>query len=338
MRYATAVLLLILFLFPACQQPAPISGSDGFLIDQYVLVPHDNSVDVVDISDAEVPSFVTRIDLPGQANTVDIFDHRAYINYVIPSPGGGSTPGGLQVVDVSDPAKPELLGQMTQSDFTNDLLVTGEQAFRARYDQIDQLDVQNPANFHRKMSFGSSANALTINGNDLVAVWGGCALRTPTCNSQLTRYDLADPEQAAITGELSNTEMPGYDVLLLENYALVGGLGVWVTDLSQSPLAVNYSLSFAGNPYFETQLANQGNILYALQNGTLHLLDTTRLPELTEVSSIDLPYIFGRLTVRGDFVYITGDSPAGGKSGLFIVDVQDVKRPFLASSYDPTQP
>lgn len=336
MRYDTAVFLLILFLLTACQQPELVNG--GFLAGHYAFVPHDNSVHLVDISNADNPHFVRHMDLPGPVSTVEIFGQRAFIHYVTPYPGGGYSPGGMQIVDVSDPTEPVLLGQMAQSDFTNELLVTNDRVFRARYDQIETLDVQDPANIRRELVFGRSANALAINGNALVAVWGGCSLRTGSCSAQLTRYDLTNLEEITITGELSNPAMPGFDLLLLENYALVGGFGVWVTDLTQSPLVVNHSTAFTGNPYYETQLAHQGNILYALQNDTLHLFDTTNLPTLVEVGSVTLPTVFANLAVRGDYAYITGKNPVGGPGGLLVVDVREAERPYLASFYDASQP
>ena len=331
----TAV-LLFLCLLPACQQPEAVDG--GFLSGNYALVPHNNTVHVVNISDPEDPRFVTQIELPGKADTVQIFGQRATIDYLTLLDGGGFSPGGLQIVDLSQPKEPVLLGQMTLEDFSTELLLVEDQAFRATYDHIDSLNLEDPGNVYIDTSFGSRANALASSDSELLAVWGGCGIRAPRCAAQLTRYALADSPPLTAKDELTITEMPGYDLLMVGDYAVVGGYGVWVTNLAQSPLEVSSRLAFEGNPYYETQLAHQENILYVLQDSTLHLLDSTKLPELTEVGSITLPHPLAKLTVRGAFAYIAGESLAGGSGELFIVDVSDATRPFLVSRYDPTNP
>ncbi len=41
--------------------------------------------------------------MPGHVNDLAIFGDQAYIDYLTPFPGGGYSPGGLQIVDVATP-------------------------------------------------------------------------------------------------------------------------------------------------------------------------------------------------------------------------------------------
>ena len=287
------------------------------------------------------PRFTTLVKMPGYVDDLDIFGDQAYVNYLIGSPSSGYYPGGLQIVDASDPREPALRQALEQNTMTNDFLVTGDEGFRADYDGITQLNMQNPTT--ADAMFGTRAVALSRQDDDLLGLWGGCGFRTPICYMELTRYDLSDTTNITATAVFTSTVMPGYDVLTIDQFAIIGGWGVGVIDMSQTPLTLNSHISYedTGNLYSVTQLAHQGNILYVLQDRVLHLLDTSNLPQLTEVSAVEVAYPFPHLTVRGDYAYIAGEylydsAPA---AGLFIVDVANAERPFVASYYDAlTQP
>lgn len=343
MRYVTAVSLFMLLgiLLAACQ-PAPDPANGGFVIGQYALVPRESSLHVVNIADASNPRFTTQVTLPGPVNGLNIWGRQAYISYLTPFPGGGFMPGGVQIVDVAKPQEPVMQQAFGLNLVANDFLVTGDQGFRADYDQITLLDMADPDNTSRQTLFGTGANALSRQGDDLFGVWGGCGFRTPNCSLTLTRYNLADSPNLTATAVFTSTELPGYDVLSIGHFAIIGGRGVGVVDMAQTPLTlVNHVRYENASYYFNTQLAHQGHILYVLDAQTLHLLDTSNLPQLTPVGAVEVAYQFARLTVRGDFAYIAGETvlESGTAAGLFIVNVADAERPFVASYYDAlTQP
>jgi len=343
MRYVTAVSLslLIFLLLVACQQsPDPVNG--GFVIGEYALVPRESSLHVVNIADASNPRFTTLVKLPGPVDDLNIWGSQAYISYLTPFPGGGYTPGGLQIVDVATPPEPVLLPPFGLNLVANDFLVTGDQGFRADYDQITLLDMADPDNTSRQTTFGTGTHVLSRQGDALFGLWGGCGFRAPQCYAELTRYDLADTPPFTATAVFTSTELPGYDILPIGQFALIGGRGVAVVDMTQTPLSLVSHINYEnGSNYYMTQLAHQGNILYVLQEQTLHLLDTSNLPQLTPVGAIEMAYPFTHLTVRGDFAYIAGEPvlESGTAAGLFIVNVADAERPFVVSYYDAlTQP
>lgn len=344
MRYVTAVSLslLIFLLLAACQQaPDPVNG--GFVIGEYALVPRESSLHVVNIANASKPRFTTLIKMPGYIDDLAIFGDQAYIDYLIGDPSSGYYPGGLQIVDVSDPQEPALAQAYGLNTMVNDFLVTGDQGFRVDYDGITLLNMQNLDSIGADAVFGTRAVALSHQDDDLFGLWGGCGFRTPLCYMELTRYDLTDTQHITATAVVTSTVMPGYDLLIIDQFAIIGGLGVGVIDMNQTPPTLNSHISYeeTGNIYTITQLAHQGNILYVLQDRILHLLDTTNLPQLTEVGAVEVAYSFPHLTVRGDFAYIAGEymHESGTAAGLFIVNVADAERPFVASYYDAlTQP
>lgn len=343
MRYVTAVSLslLIFLLLVACQQsPDPVNG--GFVIGEYALVPRESSLHVVNIADASNPRFTTLVKLPGPVDDLNIWGSQAYISHLTPFPGGGYTPGGLQIIDVATPSEPVLLPPFGLNLVANDFLVTGDQGFRADYDQITLLDMADPDNTSRQTAFGTGTHVLSRQGDDLFGMWGGCGFRTPNCSLTLTRYNLADSPNLTATAVFTSTELPGYDMLSIGHFAIIGGRGVAVVDMAQTPLSLSSHINYENSSYyFNTQLAHQGHILYVLQDNTLHLLDTTNLPQLTPVGAVEMAYQFPHLTVRGDFAYIAGEyvHDSGTAAGLFVVNVADAERPFVASYYDAlTQP
>jgi len=343
MRYVTAVFLswLIVLLLAACQpSPDPVNG--GFVIGQYALVPRESSLHVVNVANASKPRFTTLIKMPGYIDDLAVFGNQAYIDYLIGSPSSGYYPGGLQIVDVSTPQEPVLRQAYGHDTMTNDFLVSGDQGFSVDYDGITLLNMQNLDSIGADAVFGTRAVALSRQDDDLFGLWGGCGLRTPICTMELTRYDLSDTTNITATAVFTSTELPGYDILPIGQFALIGGRGVAVVDMTQTPLSLVSHINYEnGSNYYMTQLAHQGNILYVLQEQTLHLLDTSNLPQLTPVGAIEMAYPFTHLTVRGDFAYIAGEYVHDNEmaAGLFIVDVADAERPFVASYYDAlTQP
>ncbi len=225
----------------------------------------------------------------------------------------------------------------------NDFLVTGDQGFRVDYDGITLLNMQTLDSIKGQTRCLAPRAVLSHQDDDLFGLWGGCGFRTPLCYMELTRYDLTDTQHITATAVVTSTVMPGYDLLIIDQFAIIGGLGVGVIDMNQTPPTLNSHISYeeTGNIYTITQLAHQGNILYVLQDRILHLLDTTNLPQLTEVGAVEVAYSFPHLTVQGDFAYIAGEymHESGTAAGLFIVNVADAERPFVASYYDAlTQP
>lgn len=77
--------------------------------------PDESGLHVVDISDPGAPVLVGSVDIPEEAHGVAVLGDRAYVGWGTCLSGGAGCPGGLDVVDVSRPARPEILGSVEMS-------------------------------------------------------------------------------------------------------------------------------------------------------------------------------------------------------------------------------
>jgi hypothetical protein len=106
------------------------------------------------------------------------------------------TCGNLSVVDVSDPAQPELIYSAPAAGFASSIDVEGDLAYMVRdSDSLEMFDVSDPAQPIYVHSVESTCNAGMLVRDDF-AYCGG--------NLGLVVYDLADPRKPVLLGGFPN--------------------------------------------------------------------------------------------------------------------------------------
>jgi len=114
--------------------------------DHYVLMSENGlTLDVVDVQNPSNPVVVGSIKLPGSIQEIAVKDGYAYVadysNWLTPPP---RSPGGLRVVDVSDPTNPRLVARSESPEGLRTGLISGDYFFAVSNKRIGIVDISTP--------------------------------------------------------------------------------------------------------------------------------------------------------------------------------------------------
>ncbi len=121
---------------PSSAYHVSISGTTAYVADG-------NSTQIIDVSNTTNPVLLSTWPAPGgdYVEYASVSGTKAYLTYTDP-------PGGLlQILNVTDPANPGLLGQIKLGDSASGISISGTRAYvAARYVGLQIIDVSNPIN------------------------------------------------------------------------------------------------------------------------------------------------------------------------------------------------
>ena len=261
--------------------------------------------------------------LPDHASDVAVAGSHVYV---------AAATGGLQVVDVSDPAAPVVAGSCPVLDSACGVTVAGDYAFvvgawRVAFYRggLQVVDVSDPAApvVVGSRSFESSALAVAVAGSHAyVAEWGDD-------NGVLEVVDVSDPAAPVVVG---SCVLPSNAVAVAvagdHAYVAVLDKGLQVVDVSDpaapfiagswSPRIIAQGVAVAGDHAY----------VAALDKG-LQVVDVSDPAAPVSASSCALPHEARNVAVVGDLAYV-----ADGFGGLRVVDVSDPAAPALLRSCD----
>jgi hypothetical protein len=226
--------------------------------------------------------------------------------------------GGLQVLDLANPAAPQLVGSVALPGVGGalDVAVNGRYAFVAMGPTgIKVVDIANPSApvVVGQVDTPGNANSVAVAGN-LVFV----ADRTPG----LQVIDVTDPMHPRIIGA-SVTMNSALDVAVAGSYAYIAAdiAGLCAIDITdpQHP-------SIAGSvdtPYGAVGVAVAGTFAYvADRQGGLQIIDVSNPEAPAGVAAVTLPEAL-------DVTVTQGKAWVADRSGLRVVDVTDPLKPSL---------
>ena len=250
-------------------------------------------LEVVDLTGPQ-PRLVGSVALPGYPTRVVVRDGLAYVTERV----------GLQVVDVSDPANPRVVGATTFGGGSFGIALVGRYAYvAARYGGLVVIDVADPI---RPVQVGAMAAS-----NELwdVVVAGRYAYVADSSGSsrgrgQVEVVDLAVPTAPARAGVLARSARP---------FALALGDGhLYVAEVP--------TVSGLGNPDAPGGL------------GVLSLADPTRPVEVGAYrwSAGTFASDATDVVVVGSRAFVAGNAPT-----VHVVDVSDPARPTRLTAYHP---
>ncbi len=230
---------------------------------------------------------------------------------------------GIEIVDISDPASPSLLGVGNSGDIANDVAVAGDIAFVAYgtggLQAYDISDLTNPS------SIGAN---FILTGARGIALTGDHAFVADTFGG-LVVMDVSDPTNPTLAGSYASPGL-SYDVAISGNYAfLADGLpGLQVVDITDpaSPTFVaNYD---AGANVYDVEVS--GNYAFLAASGSgLVILDITDPTNPTLAGSYDTTGTARGVTVSDNVAYISD-----GADGLKAIDISDPTLPSLIYAVD----
>lgn len=173
-----------------------------------------NKLEIFDISNPASPSFRGRVTLPDDARKVAVTNDHAYVTVDV---------HGLQIVEVTDPIHPTVVGECGGDQNFYDVAASGNHVFVAAFDGLHILDVTVPGApaLVAVWDIDGSVSAVDVSG--IYAYVG---------QDPLTVLDVSDPSHPFLVGRLDPMLAPGRaeqvkvagDMVYLAHY--IGGVSI----------------------------------------------------------------------------------------------------------------
>ena len=230
--------------------------------------------------------------------------------------------GGFWVLDVSNPALPVLVGQLTIPDNGLSVAVQGDYVYFGSSDHIFTLDVSNPAN---PMVVGDAI----VGGWFADLIISGELLYANGSYSGVTILSLSNPAHPAFLSNCPNSDNLA-DMTLTGNTILgaSGGNGIKVLDMTvpQSPALL---CIYSAQRNFQ-EVAVRDNLAYlAAQPGGFLIVDVSDPSAMVQIGCLNTIGSATHLLLQGDYAYVAGN----WQDSSTIVNVSDPEHPFVAGQY-----
>jgi hypothetical protein len=286
--------------------------------------PYHGGVQLIDITSSQPAPILARILMPGlPPGDFAVSGDLAYAT---------EKPNRLQVIDVSDPFAPQLLGRVDISGLIYRVAVSGNYACATGYWEtppyydyqgvyiLDVEDPQYPVLVTRLVTYDAG-------GVDVSGRYAYAAGLVPTGGSGLVVIDIGDPPNPEIVGGLS-LPLQVLAIAVSGDYAYVGGGypgKLYVVEISNSQslrLAGEVEL---GQPGYAWDVAVDGGHAYVADiRGFLSIIDVTDPENPWLAGKVQVPDWVVRVDVRGSYAYL-----ASSNYGVIAVDVTDPSNPEL---------
>jgi hypothetical protein len=256
------------------------------------------------------------LNLDGACNDLVLQDGLAYVATIQPD-------AGLQVVDMTDPQHPLLIGSLSLPGYTEAVAVAGNLAFTANLSQgvhiIDVSDPQSPAVLSVVLTGGNVRHVAPF-GDYLAAVeWDTGLLKV---------IDVTDPLDPFICGSAQGAD----DIWSLRVFA-GQAYTVWHTPSPGNAGLQVFDLGDPTQPFLASEvevgdwargLAVADGLAYVVGGSGLEIFDITDASGPQLVGSHERG---GRNVAVGDGLAFLGNGP--GQNGVWSLDVSDPMTPVL---------
>jgi hypothetical protein len=250
--------------------------------------------------------------LPSRASELRVVEHRAYVAVSLPSHPHFPA-GRLDILDVSDPVSPTLLGSYAVTGI-QDMHLDGERAYlvdaRAGFSpHLEIVDASNPAAPQMLGEYGTTSEAFSTvyASGDTAYVYaygyaGGEA-------REFRVLDVSNPLTPMLVGALDSDYL--YDIQgvgdLIYGLSNIGSLDIIDVSNPQIPVReTRFALDGAG---YQLQVTN-GLASIALQTGGVEIVDVHDPASPVKLASYDTPGSASAVQVVGDTLYVSDG--AGG--------------------------
>lgn len=293
------------------------------------------SYDIWDVSNPSAPSVIgSYVANTSFSNRQSVFVNGTQVYFL----NKGFNPGdikSLDIVDVSIPASPSLLGKFRQAKDFGDICSSGNYIYTIDFEPpskgfIGVYDITNPSLPQQIGIFIDSSNfyaSLFVSGNYLYLT--GRQLGATTYGVSI--IDISNPSNPVKVGSYNINSTTVYGISVSGNYAYVcfGSQGIRIIDVSNpaAPVSIG-SLTLTGG-FQAIEIFVSGNYAYVTDNASkLHIVDVSNPTSPLEVGSYQLPADGSDVYVSGNYAYV-----AAGAQGLQIIDVSNPSSPVLTGTY-----
>jgi len=291
---------------PGYTKAVAIAGDYAYVADQSA------NLLIMDISDPEVPIWVTNVNTSGQAWDVVVAGNYAYV---------ATNARILQVVDISDPLSPITVATPNMTSNVSGVAVAGDYAYVVGYG-LNVVDISDPTAPVLVAFEGSTVNA----GG--VAVAGNYAYLADWYHG-MRIIDISNP---LIPTYVTNIGTPGISrrIAVDGNHAFIGdrsgGLHIFDISVPTSPTSAG-SIILPGDPH---GVAVTGDYVYVASGAEgLQIVDINDPTNPSVFSSCDTPGASHGLAVSGNYAFVA-DEPGGFQ----VVKFADPAPPVIVGSYD----
>jgi len=296
-----------------------VSGNYCYVVDIY-----DNLL-IVDVTNPTAPRLITTFDeVPNVSCSIVLSSSHAFV--------AGALGGGLQIINVTNPSIPSLVGYYETPGQIKSVAFKGHYAYVTDGFQggLRIVDVVNP---YRPVEVG--AVKTPDQAND-IAIFGHYAFIADRY-SGVQIVDINDSEHPLI---VSSVLIPGsqswaFGVAVLGDYLYVGATsrGLQVINIS-NPLEPTLA-GYIETPGLAGRLAVKDSLAFVTYWGAqkgLSIIDITNPYAPTLVNNYPTSSGAYEVAVDGNYVYLGGDD-----FGLLILDVSSPASPILVGTYNNNQ-
>lgn len=263
---------------------------------------------VLDVSDPNNPTLLGKL-----TGTHENFNHLRVVDGYVYA-GFGS--GGLDVIDVSNPAQPQIVKNLSLGNIS-DLQIAGNYAYAVSYNSgLVVLDISQPA---QPVIVTNIAPVCFAQG---VSVVGNYAYVVGRCGGTMAVLDISNPASPVVVSTLGLGQ-PADRIVVTNNTAFIGGwFSMEIVNVSDpvNPVVITnmpgYAVAISGTDAF---VGNGTNLL---------VLDVSVPTNVVQVGSCYLSDYVENLQIAGNFAYI-----ANWKNGLTIVDLSTPLQPQIRGNF-----
>jgi len=282
-------------------------------VGNYAYVGLGPRVVILDISEPATPHFVGQSQiLPRVVRDLEIVGNLVYV---------ADDAAGLQVIDVSDRARPVLRGRYDTPGSFRNVKVVGNLAFVADAEMgLRILDVSNPDIPSLRGAFITDGEA---RGVDVVGI-----LAFVACGGAgLYALDISNPATPRMRGQY---DTPGFalDVVVSNQMAFLadGTAGLQIVDVSD-PANPTLQGSF-DTPGYSYRVTTDGSVAYvADDNEGMQIIDVSDPTSPTSIGRYNTLRYASDVSIRNGLAFVADDD------GVQIINVSNPSNPFYVSMY-----
>ncbi|MEJ2196014.1 MAG: T9SS type A sorting domain-containing protein [Ignavibacteriaceae bacterium] len=264
-------------------------------------------------------------------NTVDISGNYAYI--VSSETSNTPSRSALNIIDISDPSSPELVGFVNGLKDSRGISINGNYAYLAAehgccaiYGELIIIDVSNPSS-PQYLGYAGLAGY----GAGLGVVNNGNYAYVVSSDGGLNVFNISTPSSPLLWGaywpppeEYPDPHFDGLSIAANSSYAYIanGDSGLRIIDVS-SPANMEEVVGRYNTGGHAADVAVSGSYVYIAdgENG-LRIIEVSTPSVPTEVGFVDTDGFANDVTVAGIYAYV-----ADGQNGLRIIDVSTPSSP-----------
>ena len=279
---------------------------------------------VLNISSPSSPSKVGQVTLPGLVRGVALLGSFAYV---------ADQEGGIQVVDISNPASPLIRGAYTTTNYTwiDGITIFGGRIYSAsENDGLQIFDLSNP-------TVPTLLSSTNVGGGEAVIVQASATgvFAYISTGNNLCVVDVSNPLSPVLRGQTSMGNGGVYSIAMSGNYVYCPALwdfALHMVDVSNPDAPVDSKPSASGygsyNLYAVTVANNNLYAASAWANGGLIVFNINGAT-LTKIGQVVNTAFSGyNMTVAGNYAYI-----AAGKTGFSIANVSNPYSPSISTTF-----